>query len=239
MQQDEPRSAAFLLRRALRAAATPFSWPAAVLRRSRASRSVRAQFDECAKFDTRKWTPGLLKHLEWRRFEKTCAAYFEAVGFTTRIARSPSASGGLDIGLCAAGTGSVTTLVHCKAWDAYRIGVKALRELRDAMRAAGVREGIFVTAGSYTQQAEAFAAGERIRLIDGAGLLAKLAELPPPAALALLKLATQGDFLTPTCPSCAITMISRKSIQGGRSFWGCANYPACKETLSATTPVWS
>jgi restriction system protein len=238
MLQDARRPAVGLLRRALRAASLPFAWPAAALRRSRAATSTRAQSAECAKFDHRRWTASLLKHLEWRRFEETCAAYFQALGFTTRVARSPSASGGVDIGLCAAGSERVTTLVHCKAWDAYRVGVKPLRELREAMRAADAREGIFITSGLFTREAAAFAAAESISLVDGAALLGKLAELPPKAALELLELTTRGDFLTPTCPVCAIKMVSRKSIQGGRSFWGCSNYPACKETLSATAPVW-
>ena len=53
----------------------------------------------------------------------------------------------------------------------------------------------------------------------------------PEKALAVYKLATQGDFLTPTCPSCAIKMISRKSTAHGRPYWGCRNYPACKHTF--------
>ena len=54
----------------------------------------------------------------------------------------------------------------------------------------------------------------------------------PEKALELLRFATQGDFLTPTCPTCALKMIPRKSTTHGRKFWGCRNYPACKQTLS-------
>ncbi|HEX5767920.1 MAG TPA: topoisomerase DNA-binding C4 zinc finger domain-containing protein [Burkholderiales bacterium] len=46
-----------------------------------------------------------------------------------------------------------------------------------------------------------------------------------------MKLATQGDFLTPTCPSCGIKMIPRKSTAHGRTYWGCRNYPGCKHTF--------
>ena len=53
-------------------------------------------------------------------------------------------------------------------------------------------------------------------------------------AYQLLKLATQGDFLTPTCPSCGIKMVPRKSTQVGREFWGCTNYPRCKQTFFAS-----
>src|ERR1700704_5359844 len=32
---------------------------------------------------TGRWSLELLRRLEWRRFEELCAAYFEALGFTT------------------------------------------------------------------------------------------------------------------------------------------------------------
>jgi restriction system protein len=73
-------------------------------------------------------------------------------------------------------------------------------------------------------------------MVDGAQLLAKIAALPPEKSAALLKFATTGDYLTPTCPSCSLKMISRKSTKRGRAFWGCKNYPRCKQTLFAAAP---
>jgi restriction system protein len=228
MRQNERNLAAEILRGAFRFAALPFSWSAAALRRSRDA--IPGQSAEYARFDTRKWTAQLLKHLEWRRFEETCAAYFAALDYTTRVAPS-RLGGGVDIALCAPGAGAPSIVVQCKPWDAYRIGAKPLRELRAAMTAAGVGEGMLVTSGRFTAEAAAFAARENIRLVDGAALLSRLAELPPEKSAALLKLATQGDFLTPTCPNCAIKMTSRRSTPGGRKFWGCFNYPRCKHTV--------
>jgi restriction system protein len=180
------------------------------------------------------WTPQLLKQLEWRRFEELCAAYFETLGFRTSVAQSGT-HGGVDIHLIAEGSDTTSIVVQCKAWDAYRVGIKAARELRGAMASASVGEGVLVTSGRFTQEAVDFARKENIQLVDGADLLAKISALLPEKALALLKLATQGDFLTPTCPSCSVKMISRNSTQGGRTFWGCRNYPRCKQTLSGTT----
>jgi restriction system protein len=203
-----------------------------LLRRSRESIAESGRSPEHAKFDTKNWTLALLKRLEWRRFEELCAAYFEALGFTTRI--SHRANGSADIGLCAAGAANAAVLVHCEAWNAYRVGIRPVRELRAAMTAAGAGEGVLVTSGSFTQEAAAFAAKEKIDLIDGAGLLAKLGALEPEKALALLKFTTHGDFLTPTCPSCSLKMLSRKSTREGRKFWGCVNYPRCKQTFSGS-----
>jgi restriction system protein len=214
----------------------PFSRILSFIRGARDPFIESSQSAALEKVDTRKWAPPLLKQLEWRRFEELCAAYFEALGFRTRIARS-AAGGGVDIHLIAGESDRTALIVHSKAWDAYRVGIKAARELRSAMAAAQAAEGVLVTSGRFTQEAIDFARKENIQLIDGADLLAKIAALVPEKALALLKFATQGDFLTPTCPSCSIKMISRKSTREGRNFWGCRNYPGCKNTFTATAPA--
>jgi restriction system protein len=188
---------------------------------------------ERARFDSGKWTLELLKHLEWRRFEELCAAYFEALGFTIGVTRT-RADGGADILLGAAGSDSALTVVHCKAWSAYRVGIKPVRELRAAMTSAGAGEGMLVTSGRFTQEAVDAAPKEYVTLIDGADLLGKLGALPLEQARTLLKLATQGDFLTPTCPACSVKMVSRQSTAHGKRFWGCPNYPQCKETVFGT-----
>jgi restriction system protein len=186
-----------------------------------------------SKLDTRKWSAELLKQLEWRRFEELCAAYYEALGFATRITGAGT-GGGVNIVLQEKGSERVSAIARCKAWDAYRVGVKSVLELRGAMAAAKIGKGVLLTSGRFTQEAVNLASQEGIQMIDGAALLARMAALPPEQALALLKFATQGDFLTPTCPFCSIKMTSRQSTKDGRKFWGCRNYPACKQTFAGT-----
>ena len=214
----------FLL--AAKGAAAAVSW----LRGSDKPFDSSSQSAERAKVDTSKWTLELLKRIEWRRFEELCVAYFETLGFSTRTAPS-GADGGVDISLYAAGSESASIIVQCKAWNAYTVGINPIRALRAAMTSGKYGEGVFVTSGRFTREARDYAAKEQIHLIDGAELLGKIAGLVPEKALALLKFATQGEFLTPTCPSCAIKMISRKSTQSGRKFWACRNYPRCKQTF--------
>jgi restriction system protein len=182
--------------------------------------------------DTAQWTPELLKKLEWRRFEELCAAYFEALGFRADLAGA-GAEGSV-LNLYEQGSQSASIIVQCKPWTAYRVGIKPVRGLQSAMSSAKVVEGVLVTSGKFTQEARDFAVREKISLIDGTELVEKLAALVPEKALALLEFATEGDFLTPTCPSCAVKMISRKSTTHGRRHWGCRNYPACKQTLFET-----
>lgn len=187
-----------------------------------------------SKSDAAQWTPELLKQLEWRRFEELCAAYFQALGFRTEVVGT-AAGAGVDIHLYTQGAERPSVLVQCQPWNAYRVGIKPARELLAALKAEKVGEGVLVTAGKLTQEARDFARVEQcITLVDGAELLAKIASLPPETASALLRFATEGDFSTPTCPSCDLKMIPRKSTTHGRKFWGCRNYPGCKQTFSNT-----
>jgi restriction system protein len=188
------------------------------------------------KLDTGAWNAELLKRLEWRRLEELAVAYFEALGLTVRI--TPGLEGA-DIGLHAGDSKDAATLARCKAWNAYGVGIKPVAALRAKMAAERIGRGMMLSAGRFTQEARAFAAAQGIELLDGAAFLARIAALPPETALALLRFATEGDFLTPTCPSCAVKMLSRQSTQGGRKFWGCPNYPRCKQIsyASANAPA--
>jgi restriction system protein len=208
----------------------------AYFRGSRERTIDSSQAAALARVDTRKWTAQLLKQLEWRRFEELCVAYFEALGCQASIARSATHAG-VDIHLVAQGAQDAPLLAQCKAWDAYRVGIKGARELRSAMTAAGLDQGVLLTSGRFTQEAARYAREQNIELIDGAELLTRIAALAPEKALALLKYATQGDFLTPTCPNCSIKMISRKSTREGRKFWGCRNYPRCKQIFAGAVPT--
>lgn len=228
MQKQGRNLTTELLRGAFAVIALPF----VVFRRSVRSLGERSQSARRAKFDTSKWSLDLLRHLEWRRFEELCAAYFETLGMATSVTRGP-ADGGADIALRPEGTAESTVLARCKAWSAYPIGIKTLQELRAAMAPAGVGEAALLTSGRFTQEAAQFAGKHNIKLLDGTQLLEQFSALAPEKSLALLKLATKGDFLTPTCPCCSIKMTSRKSTGEGRAFWGCENYPRCKQTFSS------
>lgn len=215
---------------------TAVGLPFSLLRGSVRAINERGEAAKRARFDATNWTLDLLRHLEWRRFEELCTAYFEALGFTTSVTRSRP-DGSADIAMRVEGADAASVLARCKSWSAYPIGLKPLQELLAAMAPAGVGEAVLVTSGRFTQPAADFAAKNHIELIDGARLLTEFAGLVPEKALALLKLATKGDFLTPTCPGCSIKMVSRKSTGEGRAFWGCVNYPSCKQTFSSTEHV--
>jgi len=180
--------------------------------------------------DTARLSLDLLRALEWKRFELVCAAYFEALGFTARTARA-GADGGVDIHLFAKGVQKPEIIVQCKAWNTYKVGIKPIRELFGVMAREQVAEGVFVTTGEFTAEARSFPKANELHLLDGEDLLKKILALPEDQQAALLSVATEGDFTTPTCPSCAIKMIRRENKKNNTSFWGCSNYPRCRQTF--------
>jgi len=183
-------------------------------------------------------TRDLLRELEWKRFEDLVAAYVRELGHEARTTRI-GADGGVDVEVIDKTTGKVSSLIQCKAWDAYKVSVKPVRELLGVMSAAKITEGGFFTTGDFTSEAREFAAQNQLDLVDGDEFLDRIRQLPPEARRRLYATATNGDYTTPTCPSCGVKMLRRTAARGrneGSDFWGCRNYPRCKQTFKLSAP---
>lgn len=182
-----------------------------------------------------RWSQQLLQEIEWKRFEELCTAYFEARG---RVVVRPAsgADEGIDFYLYGPRGRSAKPLVgvRCKAWSSSRVGVKAVRELIESMAHNGCPNGLLVTSATYTPDAEQFAKGKPIELIDAQRMLSLIGSLPDATQAALLALATHGDYRTPSCPSCGTKLVERSTQRGngfGSAIWACTNYPVCRYTL--------
>lgn len=177
------------------------------------------------------WSGELLMRIEWRRFEAVVEALFAQAGFQTR-AQSHGADGGVDIWLHSRHQPDrAVSLVQCKHWHGRAVGVDKVRELRGVMAAHGVDRGQFVTTAHFTPDAQAFAAANGIRLLDGPGLLALIGQRSTDQQQALLAVALEGEYWRPTCASCGVKMVERTVRSSGKAFWGCVNYPRCRTTL--------
>jgi len=175
------------------------------------------------------WTLELLRTIDWKRFEAVCAEYFRLCGFQATMQRR-GADGGIDIGLHAPNEPSkVANIVRCTQ-SGKPVGPKALRELLGVITAAKVPRGVFVSSSVFTYEAAQFAAQHPIHLLDGPGLLAKIEERPVADQQRLLAIATEGDYLTPTCPHCGVKMVQRQRRKDDSEFWACGS---CKVTRSA------
>lgn len=172
-----------------------------------------------------RWTVGALRELEWKRFELVCARYYELAGFRTQVLRC-GPDGGIDIRLFRADQAKPLAIVQCKAWNSGRVGVAPVRELLGVMTSEKIGRGIFATTSTFTEDARRFADANPIQLLDGPGLIDRIGGLPDAARHSLLCFAFEGDYATPTCPSCGVKTVS---VQGGKgAFWGCPHYPRCK-----------
>ena len=181
------------------------------------------------------WSREVFELIEWRRFEAVVEALFAQAGFETR-SQTHGADGGVDIWLYSinhADGDAPVSIVQCKQWMRWKVGVKEMRELRGVMAQHGIARGQFVTTSDFTQDAREFAAGNGIGLHDVDGLLRLIATRHPKQQEALLRVAFDGDWWRPTCASCGIKLVERTARQSGRAFWGCENFArGCKTQMA-------
>ncbi len=176
------------------------------------------------------WSIDLIRDLEWKRFEDVCQQFYEKKGIRSETtALGPD--GGIDIRLYQDDTGRPTSIVQCKAWGERFVGVKPVRELLGVMTHEKIGKAFFMTSGSYSEEAKAVAQANRITLIDGTMLMMMIQRLPAEERESLLAFATAGDFTTPTCPSCGVKMKAIAGKAGRPDFWGCRDYPRCRQKL--------
>lgn len=200
---------------------------AAMVSLARRTRSVKI-------FDAHRNDPQFdVPALSWQDFERLVGEGFRHRGFQVTQRGGAGPDGGVDLALA---KGHERFLVQCKQWRAQQVGVAVVRELYGVMAAERVAGGFVVTSGSFTKDAKAFAAGRNIELLDGRALDALLREgrtsVKIPADSIIHADASRPS--APSCPQCRTPMVLRTAKQGarkGKSFWGCAQYPKCREVV--------
>jgi restriction system protein len=171
--------------------------------------------------------------LSWQEFEQLVGEGFRYRGFQVSDRGGASPDGGVDLVMA---RGYERFLVQCKQWRAKSVGVSVVRELYGVMAAERVAGGYVVTSGTFTRDAKGFASGRNIELVDGKGLDALLWDgKRSRSAVAVTQVAASVVPSKPLCPSCKTPMVFRTAKQGSRkgsSFWGCAQYPKCRQTVA-------
>ncbi len=168
-----------------------------------------------------------LRNMSWRDFELLVGAAFRLRGYTVTEAGGGGADGGIDLQLTKDGE---TFLVQCKQWRAYKVSVNIVRELLGVMAAQGAAGGFVVTSGVFTAEAQAFAKGLNIELIDGVALAEMIAKARA-TGKTIKTASTPEPALVPVCPLCRSVMVKRTARQGGNAgnlFWGCSTFPKCR-----------
>lgn len=193
-------------------------------------RSKRKQLLDNVKTATQ---PGkAIDGLNWQQFELLIGEAFRRKGYSITETGGKGADGGIDLILR---KGGEKYLVQCKHWRSFRVGVPVIREFFGAMAVEGATGGFVVTSGQFREEAQAFAEGRNIKLVDGGKLKQLLANRqstspvtkPPVQA----KPVVQPVSAEPACPLCQSTMVkrtARKGANAGNMFWGCGAYPKCR-----------
>jgi restriction system protein len=176
-----------------------------------------------------------LRETGWKDFEYLVAEAFRRQGYAVDYSLGRGADGGVDLMLRRYGR---TSLVQCKQWKVFSIGAPIVREMFGLMTGEQADEAIIVTTGKFTRDAQQFAAGKPIQLIDGPQLLALVQSVqaakggtgdsPVPFGVP-----PKDSSTSPACPLCGKPMVLRMARRGsnvGNQFWGCSAYPACKGT---------
>ena len=182
-----------------------------------------------------------IRDLSWREFEQLLAEAFRRQGYrvtdTGQTHGTAQPDGGIDLVLHGSDTANFrgTTLVQCKHWKAWKVGVKTARELYGLVAQQQAARGILITSGRFTQPAQDFAQDLPLTLIDGPQLqtLIQSVQRHPSQAPSEQSSISHQKSEIPSCPRCQSPMthrIARKGPNPGQSFWGCTNYPQCKGT---------
>jgi len=101
-------------------------------------------------------------------FETYTANLFSSLGYKTS-AVGKSYDGGVDV---IAEKNGIKYYIQCKKYNTSSVGVKALREFYGVLvDHASQGKGIFITTDIFTSEAEYFAQGKPIELVDGPKLI--------------------------------------------------------------------
>ena len=173
-----------------------------------------------------------LEKMNWREFEGLVAETFRQQGYRVVERGGDGPDGGIDLELY---QGSDKYLVQCKQWKSSKVGVAIVRELFGLMSAEHAVGGFVVASGEFTQEAEAFAEGRSIRLVDARKLRILIAaNVATPVAQPKSEPRRSAGSTTeasPVCPKCGSPMVQRVAKSGanaGRTFWGCSTFPVCR-----------
>ncbi len=176
------------------------------------------------------WSLALLREIEWKRFEELCAGVWRLKGYPATLTCT-GADGGVDVVISdRMDAKKAFAIIQCKALSSA-VGVEKVRALWGAKDHFKAQLAIFYGLSGFTDDAVRFAEGKHLKLVSGEELLKQVLELPAETQQKFLAEITRGDYTTPSCAKCDIKMVRRQGKSGHSDFWGCQNYPRCRNTL--------
>lgn len=155
-----------------------------------------------------------LQYLTPTQFEHYVEELFRSLGYRTRTVGGRG-DGGIDV---EAERDGVVHYIQCKKFITRQVPVGAVRDFYGSIAdKIDGGKGYFITTNVFTLDAERFAQGKPLELIDRYKLMeyVKLANVEAPVA-------------DTSCPRCEGRLVERSGKFG--RFMGCGNYPKCNYT---------
>ncbi|MCK9272714.1 restriction endonuclease [Candidatus Gracilibacteria bacterium] len=166
--------------------------------------------------------------LHWREFEKFIEFVLQEKGFKTKIGPGIK-DGGVDL---YASLNGRKYLIQCKKWTNYKVSESNIREFYGAMNDFDNNaKGIFITTSNLTSDAKNFAERNGIEIWDEFLLEKYVREYTSGNESKESKLIENNQI----CDKCGGKLIERKAKFGtnkGNIFFGCENYPKCKNIVN-------
>ncbi|CAE6846161.1 hypothetical protein XA1311A_39880 [Xanthomonas arboricola] len=171
----------------------------------------------------------------WRQFELLVGEAFRRQGYSVEETGLGGADGGIDLILRKDGR---RTLVQCKQWKRQQVGVSVVREMYGLLAHHQAHAVKIACIGTYTKDAERFAEGKPIELIDGERLLEMIRAAQQQAAAQQTSARVEPVFastismsvVTPSCPYCGSALVQRRNRRTNEDFLGCSQFPSCRGT---------
>ncbi|GJL81271.1 MAG: hypothetical protein DHS20C01_09050 [marine bacterium B5-7] len=176
---------------------------------------------------------GLLRAMEWRRFEIVCAEYLRCLGHEVMEERFPRVDA-VGINILSSGSSRLFSVSGCVA-TGEPVDGSYISAFVKTMEKRRVIEGMVFSVCGFTTRAARFAERHRIAVVDGELLCSRVNTFDLQMRTAMIDVATDADYTTPTCPTCGIKMVLRRkagSKPGQGEFWGCMNYPRCRHIMT-------
>lgn len=169
-----------------------------------------------------------IRALSWKEFEELLGEAYRRRGYRVRENAGTGPDGGVDLVI---EKNDGRTLVQCKQWRDRKVGVQIVREMFGIMTAEKADGVIIVSSGMFTQEAENFAAGKAIDLVDGEQLLELVKNVQ--AGQDGKRQVDRQPAASRQCPKCGNELVIRMAKRGqpiGKEFWGCSSFPKCRHS---------
>ena len=177
-----------------------------------------------------------VRPLKAEDFELLVALIYQRQGYRVSMPAGLSGGRGGDFTLARK---AEQVLVQCKNLSPeHKLPVERVRELREAMTAAGATRGMYVASCGFTWDARNYAKANGVTLINGRtldALLTEAREKPDENLLAVAqwapKLMSKVKLTPPLCPACEAAMEQLSGSNG--SVWVCSQRPECRGRRTA------